>query len=457
MNGRQSLGRWLAGFCLAAALLSGWTATAVGQTVGMVVNHDAREVYIFDADTDTLLQTLPIPLPPGELGGLYDCVVTAAGRGFVSDYNGRRVWPINLTNPGAPILEAHIDVPIEVQDLDLSVDQQRLLAAGAGTPRPLIVLDAATGALVGQAAGGYQGVEACSNNTILATQYSPPSPYYPGAVMELTLRGDNSLPVQSGPQPLLTAINAACEPFAEAGVGVTNEVQEVYVLGLPGIVPGSYQGLASPGIAAVFSPRRNALFVRSENFVQRFPYDAVGQTLGAADMTYSLYSTKPCFGVDPLAIHPNGSKLYVPEDSVGLQVWDAIAGSYLGHIDMSDTTMQRPARMAGVCLPEMLRMTIDIEASVINPAEPGTVGVVIYGTVEHPASHIVSSSLSFGGNAGPIGKVNKGDYNGDGAADMRVYFARTAFGLQPGDRTACLTGYLKSGVTFAGCDALTMP
>ena len=457
MNGRQSLGRWLAGFCLAAALLSGWTVAAVGQTIGMVVNHDAREVYIFDADTDTLLQTVPVPLPAGELGGLYDCAVTSDGRGFVSDYNGRRIWPINLTNPGAPILETHIDVPIEVQDLDLTVDQRRLLATGAGTPRPLIVLDVATGALVGQAAGGYQSVDACTDNTILATQYSPPSPYYPGAVMELSLRGDNVLPAQSGPQTLLTAINAACEPFAEAGVGVTYDVQEVYVLGLPGVAPGSNQWLGAPGVAAVFSPRRNAVFVRSESFVQRFPYDAASQTMGPADMTYSIYPTKPCFGIDPLAIHPNGSKLYVPEDSVGLSVWDAVAGSYLGHIDMSDVLSQRPVRMAGVCLPEMLRMPVDIEAAVINPAEPGTVGVVIYGTAEHPASHVVSSSLSFGGSAGPVGKINKGDYNADGAADMRVYFARAAFGLQPGDRTACLTGYLKNGVTFAGCDAVTMP
>lgn len=444
------LGRWSAGLLLAGVVALGAAGAAEGRNIGMVVGHGQGEVYVFDADTDTLLAALPIG------GGLYDCVVTQGGQGYVSDFTNKKIWIINLSNPGKPRLAGSIPLPIAVEDISLSADGRKLLATDAGNGSPLLVIDLTTRTVKASvpAAGGYQSVEVCLDNTVLATSYYPE-----GTFEEYVLAGDGSLSPQGGVQPMISAINSACEPEAGAAVGVMSSFYggggAIHLTGLPGInlEPSGYRDLLGEGRSAVFSPRLDAVFTRNNCHIQRFAYDPDLLTLQPADPAddWAVAGTDPDFGVDKIAVHPLGTKLYVPQNGTGLTVFDADPVAYRGNISLPITYR---GELTGVCLPALARVAVDIDADVIDPASVDAVGVVIFGSPPRPVADIVKGSIAFVTNAQAVGKPRTGDFDQDGQEDLLLLFRAIDLGTEPGDVTACLSGKFRDGAVFLGCDVI---
>lgn len=113
--------------------------------------------------------------------------------------------------------------------------------------------------------------------------------------------------------------------------------------------------------------------------------------------------------------------------------------------------------------PEMIRqVSIDIrpnsEFNKVVPQSQGLIPVAILGTYNFQAESIDEETLEFGPEkAKPFKKINLvKDVNGDKIADLVIFFKNPETGIGILDKEACLTGQTKDGVSFEGCDKVSI-
>lgn len=95
---------------------------------------------------------------------------------------------------------------------------------------------------------------------------------------------------------------------------------------------------------------------------------------------------------------------------------------------------------------------------VLNPFSNGVVPVVVFGTETFDVGNVDPSSLAFGPAGAPAFgevKLNMGDINGDGYADLISHHRIPVSGIALGDTEACMTGETYDGEPFEGCSMVT--
>ena len=99
-------------------------------------------------------------------------------------------------------------------------------------------------------------------------------------------------------------------------------------------------------ISGVISPAGNQLFVRDNGgAVSAFGYNSATGAMSATPFVISIASTLSLFGIDQMAIHPKGDKLYVSQPGA-VEVFSTSTGALLNRI--VDAAISGPT---GVCLP----------------------------------------------------------------------------------------------------------
>jgi hypothetical protein len=195
-----------------------------------------------------------------------------------------------------------------------------------------------------------------------------------------------------------SAFNTACALGGGAGLVVTGSFPtDLKTLTYPPLLAGVDTRSVNDfgNSAAVVSPSGTEVFVRSSTLLRAFTYDSATGALGAAPfISQTVASTPSFFGVDHLAIHPDGSKLYVPEMNV-LNVYDASSGAFITGI--TDPAM---TGLFGVCLPQappVIIADIDIkfcsDPNAFNCKKKGVLPVTIFGTASFDVSDIDPSTL----------------------------------------------------------------
>ena len=100
---------------------------------------------------------------------------------------------------------------------------------------------------------------------------------------------------------------------------------------LPGLDMADYESLnSSTGVAAVFSPNGRRLFVRTRQSVEAFDFNPATGAMHP-DWKQPLAATSTFYGVDQIAVHPKGDKLYVDGGS-SMLILDPNTGSQVGAI-----------------------------------------------------------------------------------------------------------------------------
>ena len=358
---RSSQWAWL--FRLWPLGLQVLAAPAAPQTIGMVADNATESVTVFNADSDTVLGSVAIGSGPA----IGDCSITQDQTlGFITDF-AYGVWVIDLA--GLPVLAGGINpIPISNagEDTSLSPNGQFLLVCDGANIEPVSVVDVAsrTETSTFALAGECNAVEACGDGSVLTATFSDSS------VRRLILDGFGNL-ADSGDPPLSVAdpINVLCAPGSASGAVLDYSSNEVRSFVLPPLAGIDTRVLPGPGISGQIHPSGDRLYVLSLGGIDAFSYDSTNGAIGGAPLfSIPISDNTPFFGMDQMAVHPDGSKLYVSQPGA-VEVYDAISGALLAAI--TDPGIVNPA---GVCFPSALIGGIDLEVTRTESIDPAVAG-----------------------------------------------------------------------------------
>ena len=322
----------LAIFAITMSFSLSMSSGSWATTLGVVADNGTGSVVVFDADANVVLGHIALPLG----GVLGDCAVSAdATRAFVTDFQSR-IWVIDLTTSPPSLATGINPIPISNygEDVAITPDQKFLLVSDGGAFQPISVVD-----IVGrveihavQLPGATNSVDVSSDGSVLATTLD-------GYVNRLTIDGSGNL-TPTGERLLVgLAMNAYPAPDGLSGVVILLDPPEVRSFTLPGLAPVATRSLSGGwGLCGVVTADR--VFARStSSYVDAFSFDAAGN-LGASPLySIPINDTPAFYGMDQMAVHPNGTRLYVPQQSA-VNVYDAASGAFLAAI--TDSALLAP-------------------------------------------------------------------------------------------------------------------
>ena len=324
----------LAAWC-ALPLLAGLVAgPGLAARIGAVADNGSSTVTFFDADSDTVIGSVALGSNGGVVG---DCLVHPDQKlAFVTDY-AYNVWVIDLSGP-APALAAGTN-PIAIanpgEDLSLSPDKKFLVVSDGGSAAPLAVIDIAARAQVSTFSTGadadHTSVDVARDGSVLVTSMTQ------GKVHRLTLDPDGLLFPTGEVLGDTWSRNVYHAPGNKVGVAVT--AGRLGTFSVPGLAPMSSTAVSGSAVSAAFSPAGDRVFVRTLfNGLRAFSLDPDTGALGAAPVfSIPAARTTGWFGIDQVAVHPSGTKLYVP-DGTALKVYSPSTGTLITSIPIPGAT-----------------------------------------------------------------------------------------------------------------------
>jgi hypothetical protein len=311
--------------------------------LGMVSDDRSKRLSIFDAGLDSV--TASLDAGPGATVG--DCVIARDERlGVMSGSNAEITFvDFDPQVSGSILAAARMGVSNLGVDMALSPDDGYLVLAGGGAlQQPLSVVDTTRRVEVSTASwfADHTSVEFCDNGTLLVTTISGPAigGAPDNAVYDAKLGSTGGLSLlghrlSSGAQPN----NTACAPGSLAAVLLDRD-GGVTSFTLPDMLPAVQVHTGAPALAATFNADGRRLYVRTRESVATFDFNPV-----TGDMQPRWQQAAPeiptYFGMELIALHPQGQKLYV-DGGDSMLILDAESGAQSGAIELGDAT--------GVCL-----------------------------------------------------------------------------------------------------------
>jgi Ca2+-binding RTX toxin-like protein len=322
--------------CSTFVMLTTLTAAPLelsAKTLGMVADNETDSVTVFDADTHAILGTVPIP--PGEFFNAIGDVLIAPDlkQGFVTNFD-RNVFVIDLTTSPPSLAGGTNPIPISAlgDDLSISLDEKFLVAAN-GHPKqggPISVVDIAARSQISTSTvnGDGTSVDVCSDGSVLVTTRT----LFEGQrVHRLTMSATGTL-TDTGEALLLLSgdpTNVYCAPGAQSGVVTEGRVTSFAIPGLAQVDTRSSS--IGNAISCAFNLTGDRLFVRGGS-IDVFDFNPATGALGASPLlTFPVAFAHEFSGIDQIALHPNGTKLFVSESNA-LNVYNPSTGTLLASI-----------------------------------------------------------------------------------------------------------------------------
>ena len=330
-----------------ACVLSGITVFSIvpttAQTLGMIMDNASRRAVVFNADTDTVTGSVLL----GPTGAIGDCSIDSTRKlGFGTDFQ-RGVWAIDLSSAG--LASGTNPIPMSLtngEDISISPDGQHLLVCAGDSPAPVSVIDIGTRSELGifQTGSHCNSVEVASNNSVLVTSSNANN------VRRLTLSPTGTLTDTLEVMNLVDQpSNTVAAPGGASGVVITRTSTgsgNVTSFLINGLTPVHSRQLLGLGVSGVISPAGNRLFVRDPGGVSAFDYNSATGEIGVTPLfTMVAPVNEVFFGMEQMAVHPNGDKLYVSGQR-GVDVYSTSTGILL-HTITDTAAILEPT---GVCL-----------------------------------------------------------------------------------------------------------
>jgi Ca2+-binding RTX toxin-like protein len=302
------------------------------QTLGMVADNSTGSVTVFNADTHAVLGTVPIT--PAIITG--DVLITPdLKRGFVTNSNSQ-VFVIDLTTSPPSLAAGTNPIPISNfgHDLSISPDRKFLVVSDVGLVEPISVIDIAAQAEISTFSTGanHSSVDVCSDGSVLVTGS--------GTVRRLILSGTGTLTDTGEVLSVSEPSNVYCAPGAQSGVVIRRFFPaEITSFAIPGLSAVDTRPLSgAQAFTGAINPTGNRVFVRSQSpeLIDVYDFNSATGALGASPLlTFSVADAPTFSGIDQIALHPNGGKLFVSEPGAfisAVNVYDPSTGALLTSI-----------------------------------------------------------------------------------------------------------------------------
>ena len=280
--------------------------------IGMVADNATNSVVVFNADTDTVIGVVGIPINGGVIG---DVAISKDGKlGFVTNF-ANQVYVIDLTvNP--PVLAGGTNpIPISQpgEDLAPTPDGQYLVSCDGGGPTTVSVIDIVGRIEVSTFSATCNAVDACSDGSVLIGDLTSDT------VRRLTIDSFGTLTDTGESISLTNPNNVSCAPGSVTGIQTSFTPPGLTSLGIPGLGVLDSRTLSANGQSVITNRTGTRVFVRTSTCggpadVDIFSYDRITGILSATPllsipMVTGVYDC--WYGIDQIAMHPNGGKLYV--------------------------------------------------------------------------------------------------------------------------------------------------
>ncbi|MBN1188671.1 MAG: hypothetical protein JXA46_02870 [Dehalococcoidales bacterium] len=324
--------RWVLMILIVLSLLASSFAFAMpvkadSGTVCMVADNEGY-VHIFDADTRIWLGTVYIP---GE-DTIGDCSISSDGKlGFVTNFMNE-LYVIDLANiplglaPGInPII-----ISSHGEDISMTPDGQYIVIADGSFPDPVSVVNIAARNEVDTCSVGsdHNSVEVLSDSSVLVTSY------YSNQVYRLTIDANGTLTDTGETLAFNDANNVYGSPDAGAGFVIgrfDNPVVQSFLV--PGLTAVDTRNLTGAGICGAVHPDGDIIYIRTvyygQGYITAYSFNSTTAALGANPLfSIPVSSCSTFYGMDQMAITPDGTRLFVPEGDE-IKIYDADTGSLL--------------------------------------------------------------------------------------------------------------------------------
>jgi Ca2+-binding RTX toxin-like protein len=311
------------------------------QTLGMVADNSTNSVIMFDADTHAVLGTVPITPSPFEAATGDVLITPDQTRGFVTNFD-HKVFVIDLTTSPPSLAAGTNPIPISNfgEDISISPDGKFLVVSDGNNIEPISIVDIATQAEISTFNTGSDtnSVDVCSDGSVLATSFESDT------VRRLTLSATGTLTDTGEVVSVSNPANVYCAPGAASGVVLQlGEGGAVMSFAIPGLSAVDTRPLSGEdAFTGTINPTGNRMFVRSggTGSIDVFDFNSATGALGASPLlTIPVAKANPFLGIEQIALHPNGGKLFVSEPST-LNVYDPSTGALLASI--TDPAIMEP-------------------------------------------------------------------------------------------------------------------
>lgn len=467
---------------LSVALLAYGTGAVWAGAMGMVADNTTKSVTVFDADNDTVIGSVFLPQSPTPSSATGDCVITPDQKlGFVSDFQFR-VWVIDLES-SPPSLAAGtnpIFIRNRAEDLVVTPDGKYLVACDGSNAQPVVLIDIAARAQVAAYNTGSDCncVDVCPDGTILVGSVNQQK------IRRLTITdlGQGPVFVPTGDEISFGGNNVYCAPDGQSGVIVRGLAQEIVSFTLPDMTLVDRRPLTGRwGVSGAFSPDGTRFYTRSvdpgndSGKVDVYSIDTATGQLGTSPLlSFPVGALSPdqpgnnifvFFGMEQMALHPNGDKLYVTERNV-VSIYDPQTG-------LRTDQFRAPQALqgaTGICIQKapFIEVLVDVKpGSLSNPLNlksKGVLPIAVLSTPDFdaltidPASVLVGDPVLIARSGASVAPVNDtaDDVNDDGLVDLLLFIdvgELVDFGAADADTEAViLTGETTSGVPVMGGD-----
>lgn len=315
---------------------------AMAQTRAVVADDTLDRVTVFDADTLANLGSVVIPGGATTFG---DIVVSPDGtRAYASRFSTLNTVTVIDITTSPPILAGGnnpIQTTTPALDLSLSADGRYLVVSdGAAAANPITIIDTQTQTVIGtlRPDTDRSSIDVCKSGSDVFMGAASS-----GNVRRLTLSNTGILADtaqvlgQGSSQPN----NVACAPGGTTGVVVNRGTSDLRSFSASSMAAVSTQPLpgAGLGINVVISPDGSRVFGRRATAgLAAYAFDSVTGAIGSEVWSRpTLGGRVTFFGIDQMAIHPAGTKLYVSTAGAVL-VLDAGTGTQLGSFPIGNPT-----------------------------------------------------------------------------------------------------------------------
>ena len=314
------------------------------QALGMVADNSTDSVIMFDAGTHAVLGTVPITPSPFEAATGDVLITPDQTRGFVTNFD-HKVFVIDLTTSPPSLAAGTNPIPISNfgEDISISPDGKFLVVSDGNNIEPISIVDIATQAEISTFSTGSDtnSVDVCSDGSMLATSFDSDT------VRRLTLSATGTLTDTGEVVSVSNPVNVYCAPGAASGVVLQlGEGGAVTSFTIPGLAGVDTRALARKiAFTGTINPTGNRVFVRSNNSpragsIDVFDFNSATGALGASPLlTIPVAEANPFLGIEQIALHPNGGKLFVSEPGA-LNVYDPSTGALLASI--TDPAIMEP-------------------------------------------------------------------------------------------------------------------